>query len=138
MGLLIIFAVLLIVGIVLGVRSQGDSTWAMIISVLGGLSLIVALLALACIQLDYNRMVREYEQDVVQIGLTYNTDTLTGEERAQAIALAVKDNAIILSNKDGRKNLLVGIFFSEKVAELPLFDLTKISQARSVISIDKE
>lgn len=131
MLLLIIFIVLFIIGIVI-LRSNNIDwdflgyTLAMISSfavVIWGIIIVV------CIYGNESNLI-EYEQDKAYIESCYNNTQLTDNERQKLNELIIKDNNIISLSERWKDNIWIGILYSDKIASLKKFDLSKVNPAK--------
>lgn len=84
-----------------------------------------------------NSNVVTYYQDKAQIEAAISNPHITAIERNAAIELAVKDNTIITTAKRWYKDPFIGWFGQAAIVDLPLFDISKIPSADSVITITK-
>jgi len=135
MGLILLFCAIAIAGIVSLVKNgDGDA----IILFGGACGLVICFTLFLVFAGKADEQIQEYSRDKAQIELTYRNIALTGEERTAAITIAVNYNKVIQKHQKWNKDLFVGIFYSKKVASLPLFDLAKISPANSFITVNKE
>lgn len=139
MGLILITLISLVVGIVLVEKydHEGLQVLGMLMSVIGGMTLLVFILVLASNPISFADGIREYHTDKeAYIETIYDVD-VTGYERVEAIKLMLSYNHKITKHKNRLNNFWTNWFFSKKIAELELFDISKIKKSNIGLS-DKE
>jgi hypothetical protein len=72
----------------------------------------------------------KYEQDKSYIESCYNNTQLTDNERQKLNELIIKDNNIISLSERWKDNIWIGILYSDKIANLKKFDLSKVNPAK--------
>jgi len=133
--MLITMFFVLLVGFGLYWKFLRDNTGIPLVLGVAGLSLCLCGVGLVYMQGQDNLI--HYEQDKAKIGAAVSNINLTGEERLSAIDLAISDNAVILRNRRWYRNPIIGWFNSSAIAQLPLFDITRIPAASPIIRVEK-
>jgi hypothetical protein len=132
MGILIFALVLLTIGIIIGIKEDDFYNLYFALSIM--LLLIIGLVFFAVVVNGQNNII-SYNYDKIQYNTAVNNKQITGQERAEIINLVTNDNTIIMAYKHWTKNFWIGLFYYKPIADLELFDISKIPYAKTNIKI---
>ncbi len=138
MGLILVFGILLVVGVIVIARDGDFYSLGVTLTVVFGTALAIALVAMIVIQADQPRMIAAYEQDKAYIEASMTNDSLTDTERSKVMELMLQDNLIITGNKVYRDNFFLGWFNQYQVGDLKLFDFTEVQKAKLQVDLVRD
>ncbi len=105
--------------------------------VIGVIWLVICFFLIMGVETTGKRVVLEYEQDRLYIESLYDEDVISLAERNKVVTLIMKDNNIINKCKVNSDSALYNLFYSEDVGKLELFDVTKITNIKNEIVLEK-
>jgi len=142
MLIFICFLFLLVLGIgglLLYMLSTFDHNWVLCSSATviaaGAIGLLV-IIAYCIIQpFEWQGQLYEYEQDRAFIERCYDNNNLSALEIDRVTKIIISDNKTILTNKLYDKNPWVNWFYSKRIGELELFDMSRIKTSNQGITV---
>ena len=133
MGLLLVFVIGILLGIVLASTSNTYSStnsagWAL--GITSTIALVICLFVLGVNRIVDISNVGLYKVNQAYIESAFDNTSLTSEERLKLVGLIQESNGIITKNKIWHDNFWIGSNFSEQVGNLKMFDISRLPPAK--------
>lgn len=130
--LLLILFIVCFIGCVIWCKKVDlyDTQLPAILCILFGIILFVYVIIIPVNLFDNKACLYRYEQDKAYIESVSNNTQLIDSERQKLNDLIISNNVIISSHRAWKDDIWIGILYSEKVANLKMFDIAKIKPAK--------